>query len=136
MEIAGEKRLHIFLGGQPKLIENMKTPSLGQLNQRLGIIYNLLPLNRLETELYIHKCLNVAGAPEVDIFRSDALDAIFACAKGFPRLINVLCDNALLFGCSTNTYHIGRDIIRRVAQDMDISTLEEDVTPDSGLLTR
>ena len=136
METAGEKLLHIFLVGQPQLLENVKMPSLGQLKQRLGIMYNLLPLNRLETELYIHKRLSVAGAHEVDIFRSDALDEIFACAKGFPRLINIICDNALLFGCSTNTYHIGRDIIRRVAKDMDISTLEEDVTPDSGLLTR
>jgi general secretion pathway protein A len=136
MEIAGEKLLHIFLVGQPQLLENVKMPSLGQLKQRLGIMYNLLPLNRLETELYIHKRLSVAGAHEVDIFRSDALDEIFSCAKGFPRLINILCDNALLFGCSTNTYHLSRDIIRRVAKDMDISTLEEDVTPDSGLLTR
>jgi len=136
METAGEKLLHIFLVGQPQLLENVKMPSLGQLKQRLGIMYNLLPLNRLETELYIHKRLSVAGAHDVDIFGSDALDEIFACAKGFPRLINVICDNALLFGCSTNTYRLGRDIIRRVAQDMDISTLEEDVTPESSLLTR
>jgi general secretion pathway protein A len=136
MEIVGEKLLHIFLVGQPQLLENVKTPSLGQLKQRLGIMYNLLPLNRLETELYIHKRLSVAGAHEVDIFRSDALDEIFACAKGFPRLINIICDNALLFGCSTNTYHIGRDIIRRVAKDMDISTLEEDVSRDSSLRAR
>jgi general secretion pathway protein A len=136
METAGEKLLHIFLVGQPQLLENVRMPSLGQLKQRLGIMYNLLPLNRLETELYIHKRLSVAGAHDIDIFGSDALDEIFACAKGFPRLINVLCDNALLFGCSTNTYHLGRDIIRRVAQDMDISTLEEDVTPESGRLTR
>src|ERR671937_290862 len=90
----------------------------------------------LEKELYIHKRLSVAGAPEVDIFRSDALDEIFTCAKGFPRLINIICDNALLFGCSTNTHYIGRDIIRRVAKDMDLSTSEEDLTPASGLLTR
>jgi len=136
METAGEKLLHIFLVGQPQLLANVRAPSLGQLKQRLGIMYNLLPLSRLEAELYIHKRLSVAGAHEVDIFRRDALDEIFACAKGFPRLINILCDNALLFGCSTNTYHIGRDIIRHVAKDMDISTLEEDVTPESGLLTR
>jgi len=136
METAGEKLLHIFLVGQPQLLANVRAPSLGQLKQRLGIMYNLLPLSRLEAELYIHKRLSVAGAHEVDIFRRDALDEIFACAKGFPRLINILCDNALLFGCSTNTYHIGRDIIRHVAKDMDISTLEEGVTPESGLLTR
>jgi len=136
METAGEKLLHIFLVGQPQLLENVKTPSLGQLKQRLGIMYNLLPLSRLETELYIHKRLSVAGAHEVDIFRRDALDEIFVCAKGFPRLINIICDNALLFGCSTNTYHISRDIIRRVAKDMDISALEEDIPPDSDLLTR
>ena len=136
MEIAGEKLLHIFLVGQPQLLTNVKTPGLGQLKQRLGIMYNLLPLNRLETELYIHKRLSVAGAHEVDIFRGDALDEIFTCAKGFPRLINIICDNALLFGCSANTYHISRDIIQRVARDMDLSTVEEDVPPESGLLTR
>jgi general secretion pathway protein A len=136
MEIAGEKLLHIFLVGQPQLLENVKMPGLGQLKQRLGIMYNLLPLSRLETELYIHKRLSVAGAHEVDLFRSDALDEIFVCAKGFPRLINIICDNALLFGCSTNTYHISRDIIRRVAKDMDISTLAEDIAPDRDLLTR
>jgi len=136
MEVAGEKLLHIFLVGQPQLLENVKMPSLGQLKQRLGIMYNLLPLNRLETELYIHKRLSIAGAHEVDIFRGDALDEIFVCAKGFPRLINVICDNALLFGCSINTYHIDRDIIRRVAKDMDISTLEEEDAPDGGLRTR
>jgi general secretion pathway protein A len=136
METAGEKLLHIFLVGQPQLLENVKTPSLGQLKQRVGIMYNLLPLSRLETELYIHKRLSIAGAHKVDIFRGDALDEIFACAKGFPRLINIICDNALLFGCSTNAHSIGRDIILRVAKDMDIGTLEEDVPPDSGLLTR
>jgi general secretion pathway protein A len=136
METAGEKLLHIFLVGQPQLLANVRTPSLDQLKQRLGIMYNLLPLNRMETELYIHKRLSVAGAHEVDIFTVDALDEIFACAKGFPRLINILCDNALLFGCSTNTYHIDRDIIRRVAQDMDISIVEEDAPAEDGRLTR
>jgi len=68
-------------------------------------------------------------------FRRDALDEIFACAR-LPTAYHILCDNALLFGCSTNTYHIGRDIIRHVAKDMDISTLEDGVTPESGLLTR
>jgi general secretion pathway protein A len=136
METAGEKLLHIFLVGQPQLLANVKTPSLGQLKQRLGIMYNLLPLSRQETELYIHKRLSVAGAHRIDIFQADALDEIFACAKGFPRLINIICDNALLFGCSTNTHHIGHDIIRRVAQDMDMSTLEADRTSENGLLTR
>ncbi len=84
MELAGEKLLHIFLVGQPQLLENVKTPSLGQLKQRLGIMYNLLPLNRLETELYIHKRLSVAGAHEVDIFRRDALDEIFVSSSAAP----------------------------------------------------
>ena len=108
METSGEKLLHIFLVGQPQLLENIKTPGLDQLKQRLGIMYNLLPLNRLETELYIHKRLSVAGAHEVDLFTPDALDEIFVCAQGFPRLINIICDNALLFGCATNTQHINR----------------------------
>ena len=126
METSGEKLLHIFLVGQPQLLENIKTPGLDQLKQRLGIMYNLLPLNRLETELYIHKRLSVAGAHEVDLFTPDALDEIFVCAQGFPRLINIICDNALLFGCATNTQHINGDIVRRVAQDMDLRTLEEE----------
>jgi general secretion pathway protein A len=135
METAAEKLLHIFLVGQPQLIDNIKTPSLGQLKQRLGIIYNLLPLNRQETEFYIQKRLSVAGAQAVDLFTSAALDEIFAHAKGLPRLINTICDNALLFGCAANEYEITPEIIRRVAQDMDIARLEEDVATDSGLAT-
>lgn len=135
MEISGEKLLHIFLAGQPQLLEKIKTPALNQLKQRLGIMYNLLPLNRLETELYIHKRLSVAGAHDVDMFTLDALDEIFVCAQGFPRLINIICDNALLFGCATNTYHINRDIVRRVAQDMDLRILEEDAPTESGWST-
>ena len=131
METAAEKLLHIFLVGQPQLVDNIKTPSLGQLKQRLGIMYNLLPLNRQETELYIHKRLSVAGAHEVDIFTSDALDEIFAHAKGLPRLINIICDNALLFGCAANTHHINRDIIRRVAKDMDINTWWRSTSPQT-----
>ena len=131
METSGEKLLHIFLVGQPQLLENIKTPGLDQLKQRLGIMYNLLPLNRLETELYIHKRLSVAGAHEVDMFTPDALDEIFVCAQGFPRLINIICDNALLFGCATNIHHINRDIVRRVAQDMDLRTLEEELPTES-----
>jgi general secretion pathway protein A len=131
METSGEKLLHIFLVGQPQLLENIKTPGLDQLKQRLGIMYNLLPLNRLETELYIHKRLNVAGAHDVDMFSLDALDEIFVCSQGFPRLINIICDNALLFGCATNTYHVNRDVVRRVAQDMDLR-VEEDGPLASG----
>ena len=136
METSGEKLLHIFLVGQPQLLENIRTPGLDQLKQRLGIMYNLLPLNRLETELYIHKRLSVAGAHDVAMFTLDTLDEIFVCAQGFPRLINIICDNALLFGCATNTYRINRDIVRRVAQDMDLRPLEQDVPSESGWPTR
>ena len=136
METSVEKLLHIFLVGQPQLLDNIKTSSLAQLKQRLGIMHNLLPLNRQETELYIHKRLNVAGAHEVDIFPNDAVDEIFTHAKGLPRLINVICDNALLFGCAANAYHITRDIIRRVAQDMDINPSEESDATSNGVPAR
>ena len=136
MEMAAEKLLHIFLVGQSKLLENINTPPLEHLKQRVGIMYNLPHLNRLETELYIHKRLSVAGMHEVDIFTSDALDEIFACTTGLPRLINIVCDNALLFGCTANTYHINRDIISRVAQAMDITRAGESVVTDSALPRR
>jgi general secretion pathway protein A len=133
METAAEKLLHIFLVGQPKLLATINIPALDQLKQRLGIIYNLLPLNRLETERYIHKRLSVAGAPKVELFTTDALDEIFAYARGLPRLINVICDNALLFGSAAKTEQVDRDIIKRVAQDMALYTLTESVATDRDL---
>lgn len=136
IETASEKLLHILLVGQPKLLTSINASDLAQLKQRLGIIYKLSPLNRLETTLYIHKRLSIAGAPAVDVFTSDALDEIFAYSGGLPRLINVLCDNALLFGFAAKTPHINGEIIRRVAQDMDLNTLEERLVPESRLSIR
>lgn len=125
METTAEKLLHIFLVGQPKLLDHINTPELHQLKQRLGIIYKLLPLDRLEMELYIHKRLSVAGAPDVNLFAADALDEIFAYTRGLPRLINVVCDNALLFGCAAQMSSVTKEIIQRVGQELDLSLLEE-----------
>ena len=77
----------------------------------------------------------MAGAHEVDLFAPDALNEIFKQSTGLPRLINIICDNALLFGCAANMSHINRDIIRQVAHDMDINTLEEDDRAHSVLST-
>ncbi|MGE3539077.1 MAG: AAA family ATPase [Candidatus Tectimicrobiota bacterium] len=129
METASEKLMHIILVGQPKLLTSINTPELDQLKQRLGIIYRLAPLNRLEMGLYIQKRLSVAGAHDVDLFTPDALDEIFAYSRGLPRLINILCDNALLFGFAAHTYHIQREIIQQVAQEMHVTLPGEGSAP-------
>ena len=67
-------------------------PSLGQLKQRLGIMYNLLPLSRLETELYILRQREWLARMRSTFSENDALDEIFTCTKGFPQAINIICE--------------------------------------------
>jgi len=97
LETDRDKLLQIVLVGQPELRDTLRSPELIQLRQRIAIRYHLTPLDREETERYILHRLKVAGASE-PIFSSDAFDVVYQYAQGIPRLINVVCDKALLAG--------------------------------------
>ncbi len=113
LETEKEKLLQIILFGQLELEEKLQSPALKQLNQRIAIRHNLRPLNRKETEAYIYQRLMVAGAQGNIIFSKSALDEIFKFSKGTPRLINLLCERALLAGLVEETFEIDREIVKK-----------------------
>jgi general secretion pathway protein A len=121
LETEKHKLLQIILVGQPELLTKLRLNSLRQLNQRVGVRYHILPLERPEVSDYIEHRLKIASAgdphPKI-IFSSDAVDAVFELSKGTPRLINLLCDRALLAGFVAETSTIDKKIIYKAAREV------------------
>jgi general secretion pathway protein A len=90
--------LQIVLMGQPELRDRLNNPRLRQLRQRITVRYHLPPLNRYEVNNYIQHRLEVAGAKGVPYFTQPALWRVYRYSQGIPRLLNAICDKALLAG--------------------------------------
>ena len=113
LETEKEKMLQIILLGQLELDRKLRSSKLQQLNQRVSIRHRLLPLTRKEMGSYILQRLTVAGAHGNITFSRSALREIYKFSKGIPRVINLLCDRALLAGFVGQTHHIDRKIVRK-----------------------
>jgi type II secretory pathway predicted ATPase ExeA len=112
MEFAEEKLINIFLVGQPELNENLNSPKGRATLQRIGIRYDIPPLSLKETGEYLDTRLKVAGAPKKgEIFQKDAVEAIHRFSQGYPRTINILADNAMLLGYSSDKKTINASMI-------------------------
>jgi general secretion pathway protein A len=120
------KHLQIILTGQPELRDVLNSQELRQLKQRIALRSEIQPLpNVTETENYILERLRVAGATEPNIFSPEAIDFIFRCSEGIPRLVNNLCDNAMLLGYGAELPIIGRKVIEEVAENFDLLPRKE-----------
>ena len=117
LETEKDKLLQIILVGQPELLEKLKKPSLRQLNSRVGVRYHIQPLERDEVKRYIAHRLRVAGAAPSLRFTEDAIDTIYTCSKGTPRLINIICEHALLAGFVNDTWTISNEIIQTAVKE-------------------
>jgi type II secretory pathway predicted ATPase ExeA len=124
LEIPGKKFISFILFGLPELEENLKQDE--PLNQRVALRYFLNHLNLTSTENYIKHRLIVAGAQKM-FFTKEAIKSIQIYSKGIPRVINTLCDNALLEGMLRKAELIDRAIIEKVAHELRIEpgTTEE-----------
>lgn len=120
LETAKYKLLHVILLGQPELNQTLSEPQFRPLKQRIAIRYHLRPLTLRETKEYILYRLKRAGSRDLRIFDSNAIKKIFHYSKGIPRLINIVCDNALLTGFSREQKRIGEDVIKNVISDLEI----------------
>jgi general secretion pathway protein A len=96
VETTKEKVLRIILAGQPELNAKLDAPELVQLTQRVRLRFHLTALSQTETRGYIQHRLEVAGAGDREIFAADTFPVIFRFAGGVPRLINTLCDTAMM----------------------------------------
>jgi type II secretory pathway predicted ATPase ExeA len=124
-ETASNKLIQIILAGQPQLAENIGSPELVQLRQRVSIFARLNPFTAEETSLYIAHRLRVAGyASDMPLFTKDALALVAQSSDGIPRNINNLCFNALSLGAALQQRPIDRDIIRQVTADLDVGQLQ------------
>lgn len=96
LETDQHKLMQLVLCGQPELKKRLQRPDLRQLRQRITVRYHLRPLSLEETMLYIQHRLNIAGARGGVVFEPKAVREVYRYARGGPRLINAVCDNALL----------------------------------------
>ena len=115
-----EKQLQILLVGQPELRDMLNSPSLRQFKQRISLRCEVKPLKADEISSYIRARLKIAGASRLDLFTADAVALIYRASEGIPRLINNICDNALLTGYATNTRTVTAEIISEVVDSLDL----------------
>ena len=118
LETETDKLIQIVLMGQPELQQKLWLKELTQLRQRVTLHYHLGPLDAKETGGYVTHRLRVAGANGSEVFNPAALTKVFQYTKGVPRLINGLCDRALLTGYVQEAKAIGTEIIEEVAQEL------------------
>jgi general secretion pathway protein A len=121
LETSTEKLLQIVLVGQQELSLKLDSPGLRQLKQRISLRCNLAPLALFETKEYIRTRMEIAGQPDQKVFPDSSITEIHRFSSGIPRLINTICDNALVSGYACEKKIIDNGIIREVAQDLELS---------------
>ena len=113
--------LQTILVGQPELWDLLRRPELQQFAQRISYDYFLEPLDSAEiTRDYIHHRIVQAGG-DPDLFDADTFEPIFRATRGIPRLINLVCDTALVYGYGEERNTIGADLVEQVIRDKERS---------------
>jgi len=133
LETDKEKLLQIILVGQRELQRLLRSPNLRQLDQRVSIRYELAPLDRESAGAYILHRLAIAGGGGSVTFTPKALDRVHKYSGGIPRLINLICDRALLAGFSSRTNRITPEMVDGAAKSLDVQSL---VTDEPGWLEK
>jgi general secretion pathway protein A len=119
LETDDRKLLQIVLLGQPELREKLNERSLRQLRQRITVRYHLEPLSREDTERYIAHRLRVAGGNGRPTFTPWAMRAIHRYSGGIPRLVNAVCDKALLYGYVNGTDRLDAHAARQAIRELE-----------------
>jgi general secretion pathway protein A len=117
LETSSHKLLQIILVGQPELNRLLKRNNLRQLAQRITARYHLLPLSAKDTQAYINHRLAISGAKN-PLFTDAAMRLVYRYSKGVPRLINIICDRALLGGYVKNAERIDTHTVRKGVQEV------------------
>lgn len=132
LETSQQKLLQIVLLGQPELDRALDSPELRQLKQRVALRCQLLPLSEEETKSYVLSRLERAGAkPEAPVFTDDSLSTLHEYSRGIPRIINNLCENAMVSAYAREQRPVSADIVAEVAADFRLtpgSALPEETT--------
>ena len=119
IETDDRKLLQIVLMGQPELRFRLNSPRLQQLRQRITVRYHLMPLTRIEAGQYIQHRLELAGAKGVPFFTQPALWRVYFYSRGIPRLVNAVCDKALLAGYVEHSDRITHRMVGRAVRELE-----------------
>ena len=132
LEAPQGKLLQILLIGQPELDEKLDCDNLRQLKQRIALRSHLDPLELDETGEYIYRRLQMAGSPRPEaIFPMETILEIQRHSRGFPRLINVLCENGLIQAYSKQAQAVTPEAIEEIAQDLRLNIVHRSVSEDA-----
>lgn len=118
LETNREKLIQILLIGQPELKEKLEQRELRQLKQRISLWYEIAPLGREEVAAYIRSRIQIAGGENEPLFAPAAIDRIYRFSGGFPRLINMICDQSLLAAYVAERRQIGESIVERAIAEL------------------
>ena len=118
LETDKDKLIQIVLVGQPQLREKLASPELEQLRQRIGVRYHITALDVEEVRTYIDHRLRIAGSDGTLEWMPEAVEEVYQCSKGIPRLINQVCDRSLLACYVFRVRRVDRDIVRRSFQEL------------------
>jgi general secretion pathway protein A len=118
LEVPERKLLSFVFFGLPEIEENLKLDP--PLAQRVALRYRLEPLTGEATEAYVRHRLRLAGTPRVP-FTPEAIAALHRHSRGTPRIINTLCDNALLEGFLARMSEVGEEVVERIARDLALA---------------
>ncbi|MCC7306938.1 MAG: AAA family ATPase [Acidobacteria bacterium] len=130
LESDNAKHLQIILTGQPEFTETLRRPSLRQLKQRIALRCVMPALESVnEVKRYITERLFIAGSPQPNLFSPYAIDYIFQCSEGIPRLINNLCDNSMIAAYAAGDQIISRKMVESVAENLDLLPDRDSVLP-------
>lgn len=124
LETSTSKLLQIMLVGQPELDDMLDRPDLRQLRQRIVLRHHLRPFDAEELDHYVDERLRLAGYTGKGIFKRSARKELFAVTGGVPRLVNVVCDSALLMGYSRGQETLGGDVIAEAAAELRLGGAE------------
>jgi type II secretory pathway predicted ATPase ExeA/pSer/pThr/pTyr-binding forkhead associated (FHA) protein len=118
VETTKEKVLRIILAGQPELNEKLDAPELVQLTQRIRLRFHLSTLSQTEMRAYIQHRLEVAGAGDRQIFAEDTFPEIFRYTGGVPRLVNTLCDTAMMSAYTADRDSVTIDDVKGAVEEL------------------
>ena len=121
LEFEAEALIPIVLLGQPELNHKLDQPLAARIKQRVAITRHIYPLIRKEVGAYITSRLEIAGYTKPGLFETEAIEKIAAYSRGIPRMVNSICDNALIQAYITNQSVISPQIVDQVARDLRIA---------------
>lgn len=131
LETSTEKLLQVVLSGQPELEEKLRQPHLRQLRQRITVRCRTNPLSLEETQGYVTERLRIAGATNGQIFSPEAVESIHRHSEGIPRVINVLCEHALINAFVDQESTVAATHVEAVAREFELERIASAAVPSS-----